>query len=548
MKRIIAVFLAAGLGVLSYAQNLNPTVRITNTYKSGQEDGNKQYADIALPDSLTRFDYHFDYSVFDTPYRGAFEFSPYSVNLRPEAGLPESGRFFLRAGAGYGLHPQLQAVWSPLRKERFNLNVHQDFHGYYGKYRTVRKNLSDYPMWTTTGERYLGYDFSELGGVDLRYSGRKSDVVFGVDYNGIFTNDEYAVNSFNSIVARLGVKSNKEAWDKLRYDASLTLDFATDALSHPFEDRNLDQGALDLAAALGPKLSDKFGILIDARLKAVKYRGADNFAYSYLGFAVAPHVALTLGPVDILAGVKLDGTSQVHFSPDVRASMKIWEDKIKLVASVTGGTIFNTYSETKRDWHWFCPGLAETMTNGWENLNCNFGLQGRISRFLQYKLDGGWASAGNLAMWGVRNVSGVLRPLLAYRDCNYAYANASLVWKSAHFDVDGNFRFRKSSLAGSADVFDMPVASGDCRVAYNWNRRIYAGVRMEAASPRGCTVSGVPMRLAGYVDLGVFGEFRINSKWSVWVEGGNLLNQTVQLVPMHVENGISGTAGISLHL
>ena len=62
---LAAVLLPLGLG----GQNLNPEVQVTNEYQTRMGDASKQGPAMRIPDSLLRFDYHFDYSVFDSPYK-----------------------------------------------------------------------------------------------------------------------------------------------------------------------------------------------------------------------------------------------------------------------------------------------------------------------------------------------------------------------------------------------------------------------------------------------------------------------------------------------
>ena len=82
------------------AQNLNPTVQVTNAYEGRALDVEKQNVAMAVPDSLLKFDWDFGYSVFDNPYKGAYEFSPYLIEMRPDPTVYAGKKFYLRAGAG----------------------------------------------------------------------------------------------------------------------------------------------------------------------------------------------------------------------------------------------------------------------------------------------------------------------------------------------------------------------------------------------------------------------------------------------------------------
>lgn len=546
MKKIIATILPAVLCVTALAQNLNPTVDITNTYVSKAGEGAKVVPQIQLPDSLTQFNYNFDYSVFDAPYKGAFEFSPYSVNFSPDP-TPYGGRtLFVRAGAGYTLHPQLQAVWSPLKTGKVRLNLHQDFHGYYGRYRTVRKNLTSSPMVTTKGDFHNGYDFCELFGADGRFNLGPVDGGFGVDYNGIFTQDEAGSGNFHSVKAR--VAAGTTSWDFMNLGGSIAVDFATDQVPHAFGTRKIDQGGFDLNLNAAPNIKSDLSPQLDLRFLYVGYSGTEGFADPFFGFVVTPHIKFEAGPVRIDAGVRLDGTRSLNVAPAVNAAITVVDDLLDVYASATGGTKFNTFSDFIRTCHWYSPIYSETMKNSFSQLDARLGLRGVLFKRLQYDLSGGWTTEKDKALWGVKDQSGTLSPRLGFRNVNFAFADLMLAWKSEHIDADGGLHFRKSQLDGAADVFDLPLLTGDFRVMYNWKKRVYAGVRADFSTGRNARVSGIDLKMQPFVDLGVFGEYRISSRWSVWVQGANLLNEAIQTVPMHVEEGINFTAGVCLNL
>ena len=62
---VAALLLACGA---ASAQNFNPTVEVTNTYQRNPSDVKKPLLEMAVPDSLMRFDLDFDYSVFEKRY------------------------------------------------------------------------------------------------------------------------------------------------------------------------------------------------------------------------------------------------------------------------------------------------------------------------------------------------------------------------------------------------------------------------------------------------------------------------------------------------
>ena len=132
-QHILATALAAAVTALAYGQNLNPTVEVTNAYEGGTSSIAKPARAMAVPDSVTRFNLDFDYSVFEKPYQGAYEFTPYYVQLKPTPKPSTTEKFYLRAGAGFTLHPELDLVWTPLQKEKYRLSVYATHQSYFGR-------------------------------------------------------------------------------------------------------------------------------------------------------------------------------------------------------------------------------------------------------------------------------------------------------------------------------------------------------------------------------------------------------------------------------
>ena len=65
-----AIVLLAGAS--AWAQNLNPTVEVTNVYAREATGIEKPSQLLEMPDSVLRFNLDMDYSVNATPYRGSY--------------------------------------------------------------------------------------------------------------------------------------------------------------------------------------------------------------------------------------------------------------------------------------------------------------------------------------------------------------------------------------------------------------------------------------------------------------------------------------------
>ena len=130
-KTLLAVTFFTLAGLSLSAQTFNPRVEVENTYEGKIVEAGKQALPMSVPDSLYKFQYKLDYTVFDNPYQGSYKFQPYSIEMKPEAAPSAARRLYASLGAGWSLHPELDLVWSPEFKNRpLKLSVYDNFRGF----------------------------------------------------------------------------------------------------------------------------------------------------------------------------------------------------------------------------------------------------------------------------------------------------------------------------------------------------------------------------------------------------------------------------------
>ena len=96
-------------------------------------------------------------------------------------------------------------------------------------------------------------------------------------------------------------------------------------------------------------------------------------------------------------------------------------------------------------------------------------------------------------------------------------------------------------------------------IEYSWVNRIVGGVDCEFSSakeggygsPFGEESDLMLARKAvipGYADLGLYAEYSTARNIAFWMRAGNLLNMTIQRVPLYAEKGVYFTLGICMNL
>ena len=548
MKRInLAIAVMALCAPLS-AQNINQSVQVTNEYESRFSDFQKTGPSLQVPDSLYRFDYSFDYSVFETPYKGSYEFSPYRISVTPEARLYDGSKFFLRLGAGYTIHPQFEMAWQMLQTPDFAIGVFAEAGGYAGRY--SRRGVA---------ESFSGHDLNGrigLGGQYLRPAVRLS---YHFGYEGIFAGEggaePYFRSGFSSVIAAGRIQSRERPGNQMFYDIDLQYRYSSDGGRSEGKVSASGENNLRVAVSAGPVLASKYRILIDGLFELESLRGddyykvADSHGELFGGMRMAslgsikPHVDFLLGPVRLDAGVRVDyskGTGQGAFSvsPDVTARMALLDADMELVAGVSGGQYIQSHYAVKQLNHFaFMMGSSAKISR--EKLHVRAGLQGHAASRLQYELEAGYVSYQGMPLASLYGVLPV--------DYNAAYVQGRFSWRGPRLELDADAKYSYLRLNTLCAAFAPPAFVGELRGRYNWENRTWAGLFVEAQSSR-LSLASDGVWIPWFANLGLTFEYRIDARWTFWAEAGNLLGMAIERAPGFIEKGQYGTVGFSLKL
>ena len=589
MRKIYLVSAAMLMtAAVSFGQNFNPTVEVTNTYQGNASEVHKPLLGMNVPDSLLRFDLDFDYEVFEKPYQGAYSFKPYMLNMRPAKDAWRGRKLYLKACAGYTLHPRFEFVFSPEQSGPFQMSVYASHKSYFGNYHEIKPELQDglYRM-KKSGGKFGGYDALTSAGFDGRYNWDRTILSFGIGYYGLAAKDSVMSRSYNAFDFNARVRSNNDSESYFLYDIGLRGRVANDGLdykSFSFPDGvtvdKQNENWVLLDGLVGPVVNNSRSILVGFEAESASY---SRFYDGNIGrVALIPSYRFKSGRWNLNLGVKLEfmfrndadtlsfgkmggGKGQIVY-PDAHISFAVGGN-VALYADATGGSRLNTYSSQISENHHLNPSflvapvyelITPLVDNTVEKVNARIGVRGSAASSFQFDVNGGVGLYGNALMEsGLFTAGGDLVPALAYSDYNLIYANALVGLRTGRVKIDADFRYRGVSFPDNDALnlgFTLPKYSGGVRASYDISSRLYAGINVEAASWRDGKCASVAsedildVRVPGYVDLGVNCGYKFNRKWTLWLESGNLLCQTIQRTPFYAEKGPWVTAGISLNL
>ncbi len=534
IKSLLLV-LGLALPVMAAAQDLNPTIEVTNDFITSTQGTERISFPMEVPDSITQFRLNFDYDVFSNPYRGAYKFVPYNVKMAPEARSFDQSRFYLKAGAGYTLHPQFTLAWSPISRDAFSLNFYQNLNGYVGPYRAFDGYTPEFD----------GHDFGENFVVSSVIDTKNVTVQPTFSYDGAYVKDLWQDDMFHNFKAGIRAVSKRDAETHITYDVDFSYSYGTDSMVGEHQWR--------FGGSVSPFYQMACRMLLDYEIGYTAYTGAiQDVLYN---IEALPHFAFRAGPVDLSLGVKGCYIYSLHVYPDVKADMRLFNGALDIYAGVAGGDKVNTYSAFKlADHHFLNDTAPSSLIGGYyrERINAYLGFGGCIKSVFQFDVRGGFTSLAGAPMYSIiTNLSPASwtastllnRAAVVPVDYSFGYVDADMLLRIKSFEMKGGLHLRKSALDGS-QCFTLPAAGAEGSVLYIWRGRLKTGLSADWCSERVMAEH----TMASYFDLGLYAEYRTASHFSFWLRGGNLCNNVIERVPFVAEKGISFTAGICLDL
>lgn len=566
-----------------FAQNLDPTVEVRRDYEGKLLVVHKPVIDMAVPDSVYRFDLDFDYSVSDTPYKGAYDFTPYALDMKLAPESREVSKLYLKAGAGYQLHPTFDFLWTPEFKKPFTLDIYAGNRSYIGEFWSMTDPDTQSPEVLSVDSDinkpvWMGYDLSTKAGVSGRYDWSNVVFLFDAGINNNVQQDDgisFVKRLYNSANVRMGVMSKGADPHKKDYDLEVEYRFTDDYGFGAFGQRSHD---LDMSLDLEEHLSDVRSMRLNALLYMTDNSG--NLDVSAGGLELSPHYVIKTKRwlfdfgVRFASVFKTNSTATMYsydeqiVYPDCRFEFAAIPNILRIYADLGGGCEMNTYSSM------VAKNRRLNPLYGWKKwnvldvtdkkLSAELGFDGNITSRFGYAIRGGYAVYGNAPLSVLYIPESINRymPGIGYTSYSIAYAAFDFMFNKGPLRMDGSLSFE--GITSVDDAFEQRAGfiypanfRGNVSASYSINKRIFLGLDCDFSSYREgyayiektqSSPLATAISIPGYADLGAEAEYRFNRKMSFWARGGNLLGMTIQRELLYAEKGPYFTAGICLNL
>ena len=529
---------------LLWAQNFNPRVEVTNTYRSNVADVQKQDLTMDVPDSLLNFDYKLDYTVFDHPYKGSYEFRPYLIEMAPKGSEAQDHRLYVHAGAGYTFAPEADFVLRHKFSDAFSGVVYDSFRGYYGRMKAVSWEPS------FNGSLYRN-DF----GFTTEYKVPEYTLDGHLNYRYLNAGDGSISRSLNGLTVGADISAPALSSGSLALEGGVELSFAGDDYKTYVADQLSEFGVGAHVCVEAPVQAIAGSLAAELGMEGAFFGGAFK-AHGVHLYAV-PKYVLKSDIATLSAGVKLsflpsslDGSDFYDYRsallfPDIHGNVFIYKDRVSIFTDITGGNTLNTRTSVLEHNPFADPGVFNDLDASADRVNASAGIRGNIARYLQFKAWAGYVVAENmLGESYFLSPAGRSVPVFVYEDCRYSQGGVSLDYLGGSLELSALAAFRHTT--GLQDAIAPSPFTLDLYGRYNWSGRIFAGAYLHHGSARDNIDSG--LSVPAWTDLGLFGEYLLKDNLSLWARLDNILCQDIQQYLMHARRGLNFTVGVCLNI
>lgn len=551
MKRGAIIFAALFSGVLLCAQNpnLNPTVQVTNAYESRIRNVDRQVMKVAVPDSLYKFDLNFNYTGFENPYKGNEEFNPFFTELDIAQRTLKSKSLYLKAGAGYTLHPVLEAAYGFKPLGRFRAGVFAHHNSYYGDY---------YPSYNHQADT-KGYDAVTKVGVNARSDWDKLSLVVGLWYDGIHSQNNFIsrdTRNFNAASAALKVISNNDSYEvPWKYEFTAGYSYGGNGFVYKGAGGFGSEHSINVSGTGNFKVRNSLiGLSAGCDVKA------GTFLDSYCGVAVnlAPRYYYNTDRIDLGVGLdflisgghnvqeaKIFADNPEYFAlwPSVDFTWRAVPTYLDVfVKSQLKGSLYGQ-GDIARDYRFFLMNENdETQFRISKTRTIDVGMKGDVCEKFSWKFKASYEWLSNTVNAAVTNLDRSSVQLVCDPALHTFNFGVDMRARFGGFRLEGDVTYNLYLNPRSHRVVP-PAWVANLRLEYDFLSRagVYLGAEYKSA------YKADKYAVPDWINLYVGAEYKLTNRLKIFLDGRNLLNRQCQFIPMYAEKGVAITVGAVLN-
>ena len=536
-------------GELFAQQKIDPTLEVTREFDGAMLNIHKSALNTEIADSLKDFRIDFNYTIFDKPYKDLYEFTPIAS---AQIYRPESERepvFCLEGGVSFPFTPEAGLWFRPNLKKGNLLNVGLDYTGFWGdlpvaefsqaenKIIKGQKSDADYTRFRAAADyaKYWKHDILQAG------------VNYG---NGSGSYRNSLSHTFNTAGVAAKIRSMKENVRRINYDIEFNWQYTDDSRS--FDALSLKENLITAKVEVGPNFGryNRFTVLLNS--ENVLYSGIQEYKYGI--FEIMPQYRFEKGRFFLKAGIRLSGkykskddTDKYH-NPlfiNAKVSFELVRKHLWIYGEIDGKNLINNYSHMLGRNFWIEQEADLKATS--LPFAVQAGIKGSAASRFTYDIFAKYSTVDGLPQFVNMNNTNQLS--IIYSDCDIFTFGVQTGFVSKRFTGSAKLSHSLFSDAGNqpSNHYGYAPTKLDFNAEYNCRERIYIGMSLKFRSKADiydARYGNRELKAPSYTNLGVKIKYVFNRNFALFVQGSNLLDQTIMQCPVYIEKGISAGAGI----
>jgi len=510
---IVCLTFAAFLPVeLNAQQKIDPTLEVMRDFDAYLLEVQKSKIKPIFPDSISKFNLNFDYSIFDKPLDNLYEFSPLPSAKIDYERVTNYPLLWTNLGVNFPFNPHIDLVLQPKLPSNFLFALYGGYNSFLGKVDRIgvengKAVRTDNKIYSPEYNGNLGLKFNysyKKGEIGLKlqfdkamysfYGGCDSSSQDFTSYKKTFLKDTLS-HSFNRFGTHIYLKSTNERPNYFYYELNLKYSYIDDKVKyleilHQSDNNNtkysFNENYMNVNATLGPVFAEFHRFLVGIDYKASNSVTSSTLDRYYV--EAFPRYVFNQNRWIFEVGLKLgkyvdDFGDDFDFFPKGSLSYELARKRVWLYASLDGHSDFYSYSRLMDINPWITPSIdIQKSSTPWI---VQGGIRGKIIDRISFNLWMGFTDYNKyLSLFHYTDsTTGVINTFQAkYYDMQKISAGGELLWKSDAVTAGINIKYNDYENDDKTPVYNLPSFDALIFGRYSWRERIIASLSINHRS------------------------------------------------------------------
>lgn len=397
-KTILFIYSIVGLAIVLQAQNDNVT--ITGGYVPKLRPVEKIAIKPVVQDTFTKTSVP-SYTLLDPIVPYTYTPDTLSAARMKTEPIKRLKRFYLKAGFGMYLSPNLEVRMNSLRSKSIQYDLHYAYNAAYAKRLYTRKTK---PLYG-----YAGYQ-DHGGGGNFSYLMKKHTLGISAKYSSQ-QRHYYGYDASLPGQDTLTKKDIRQNYQKVDFGVSFKNNLLWDSTKlvtnnyvryyYMFDKYKAGEHGLEIKTDWHKQVA---GFFVGGAI------GVDYYNFKAMSAAkgkggglvhIQPYIKAGRKIWEVLAGINMavgfDTATKFYIAPNIQARLNAYKEHVIIYADITGGAYRNTYDNLRLQ-NPFINGNIKTG-NSYKPIDLQAGIKGKFASNFYYNIGGGYSKIFNKAFF-----------------------------------------------------------------------------------------------------------------------------------------------------